>query len=103
MYGVHMEIYVVFRGKPPAEWAEVPGVKAVSADSLASIEGKFVLVVGDRELAERLKVSLLYNLPTALHHPPVSIHEADLAGPFNWPSPATSSLCSLGALGLPPP
>jgi hypothetical protein len=35
MYGVHMEIYVVFRGKPPAEWAEVPGVKAVSADSLA--------------------------------------------------------------------
>jgi hypothetical protein len=59
MNGVHMEIYVVFRGKPPAEWAEVPGVKAVSADSLASIEGKFVLVVGDRELAERLKVGYL--------------------------------------------
>ncbi len=59
MYGVHMEIYVVFRGKPPAEWAEVPGVKAVSADSLTSIEGKFVLVVGDRELAERLKVGYL--------------------------------------------
>jgi hypothetical protein len=34
-------------------------VKAVSADSLVSIEGKFVLVVGDRELAERLKVSYL--------------------------------------------
>ncbi len=31
-------------------------MKAVSADSLASIEGKFVLVVGDRELAERLEV-----------------------------------------------
>jgi hypothetical protein len=59
MYGVHMEICAVFRGKPPAEWAEVPGVKAVSADSLASIEGKFVLVVGDRELAERLKVGYL--------------------------------------------
>ncbi len=59
MYGVHMEVYVVFRGRPPAEWAEVPGVKAVSADSLASIEGKFVLVVGDRELAERLKVGYL--------------------------------------------
>jgi hypothetical protein len=59
MYGIHMEIYVVFRGKPPAEWAEVPGVKAVSADSFASIEGKFVLVVGDRELAERLKVGYL--------------------------------------------
>ena len=59
MYGVHMEIYVVFRGKPPAEWAEVPGVKAVSADSLTSIEGKFVLVVGDRELAERLEVGYL--------------------------------------------
>ena len=59
MYGVYMEIYVVFRGKPPAEWAEVPGVKAVSADSLTSIEGKFVLVVGDRELAERLKVGYL--------------------------------------------
>jgi hypothetical protein len=59
MYGVHMKIYVVFRGKPPAEWAEVPGVKAVSADPLASIEGKFVLVVGDRELAERLKVGYL--------------------------------------------
>jgi len=59
MYGVHIEIYVVFRDKPPAEWAEVPGVKAVSADSLVSIEGKFVLVVGDRELAERLKVGYL--------------------------------------------
>jgi hypothetical protein len=59
MYGVHMEIHVVFRGKPPAEWAEMPGVKAVSADSLVSIEGKFVLVVGDRELAERLKVGYL--------------------------------------------
>jgi hypothetical protein len=59
MYGVYMEIYVVFRGKPPAEWAEVPGVKAVSADSLTSIEGKFVLVVGDRELAEWLKVGYL--------------------------------------------
>jgi len=54
-----MENYVVFRGKPPAEWAKVPGVKAVSADSLASTEGKFVLVVGDRELAERLKVGYL--------------------------------------------
>ncbi len=59
MYGVHMEIYVVYRGKPPAEWAEVPGVKAASADSLASIEGKFMLVVGDRELAERLKIGYL--------------------------------------------
>jgi hypothetical protein len=59
MYGVHREIYVVFRDTQPAEWAEAPGVKAVSADSLASIEGKFVLVVGDRELAERLKVSYL--------------------------------------------
>jgi len=34
-------------------------VKAVSADSLTSIEGRFVLVVGDRELAERLKVGYL--------------------------------------------
>jgi hypothetical protein len=59
MYGIDMEIYVVCRGKPPAEWAEVPGVKAASADSPASIEGKFVLVVGDRELAERLKVGYL--------------------------------------------
>ncbi len=59
MCSVHMEVYVVFRGRPPTEWAEVPGVKAVSADSLASIEGKFVLVVGDRELAERLKVGYL--------------------------------------------
>jgi hypothetical protein len=59
MYGVHMEIYEVFRGEPPAEWAEVPGVKAVSANSLTSIEGKFVLIVGDRELAERLKVGYL--------------------------------------------
>lgn len=54
-----MELYVVFRGRPPAEWAEVPGVKAVSADALGSIEGKFVFVVGDRELAERLKVGYL--------------------------------------------
>ena len=59
MYGMAVEVYVAFRGKPPAEWAEVSGVKAVSADSLASIEGKFVLVVGDRELAERLKVGYL--------------------------------------------
>jgi hypothetical protein len=56
MHSVHMEIYVVFRGTPPAEWAEMPGVKAVSADSLVSIEEKFVLVIGGRELAERLKV-----------------------------------------------
>ena len=40
-------------------FGEVPSVKAVSADSLTSIEGKFVLVVGDRELAERLKVGYL--------------------------------------------
>jgi hypothetical protein len=59
MYSMAVEVYVAFRDKPPAEWAEVPGVKAVSADSLASIRGKFVLVVGDRELAERLKVGYL--------------------------------------------
>jgi hypothetical protein len=53
-----MEVYLVFRGRPP-KWAEAPGVKAVSADSLTSIEGKFVLVVGDRELAERLQVGYL--------------------------------------------
>jgi hypothetical protein len=54
-----MELYLVFRGKPPAEWAEVPGVRAVSADFLTSIEGKFVVVVGGRELAERLGVGRL--------------------------------------------
>lgn len=37
----------------------MPGVKAISADALGSIEGKFVLVVGDRELAEKLRVGYL--------------------------------------------
>jgi hypothetical protein len=53
-----MEVYLAFRGEPP-KWAEAPDVKAVPADSLKSVEGRFAVVVGDRKLAERLGVGHL--------------------------------------------
>ncbi|AAL64782.1 hypothetical protein [Pyrobaculum aerophilum] len=54
-----MELYFAFKKDPPKEWEGITGVKAVRADQLSSIEGKFVVVVGDRELAERLRVGYL--------------------------------------------
>ncbi|AFA38653.1 hypothetical protein Pogu_0626 [Pyrobaculum oguniense TE7] len=54
-----MELYVVFPNDPPEEWLSLQGVKVVSAKELGSIEGKFVVVVGDCQLAERLKVACL--------------------------------------------
>ncbi|MCU7787298.1 hypothetical protein ODS41_05105 [Pyrobaculum sp. 3827-6] len=54
-----MEIYIIFRGEPPPEWKQIPGIKAVKADELDTIEGRFALVVGDEELARRLGVGVL--------------------------------------------
>ena len=54
-----MDLYVVFPKDPPVGWQSVPGVKAVSAEELKSIEGKFVVVVGDCHLAERWQVACL--------------------------------------------
>ena len=54
-----VELYVVFPQSPPEEWLSLQGVKAVSAKELGSIEGKLVVVVGDCQLAERLKVACL--------------------------------------------
>ena len=54
-----IDLYVVFPGDPPKEWLGIPGVKAVSAKEIGSIEGKFVVVVGDCQLAERWQVACL--------------------------------------------
>ncbi|ABL87665.1 hypothetical protein Pisl_0487 [Pyrobaculum islandicum DSM 4184] len=54
-----MEVVVVFRGQPPDEWKGVPGVRALSMGELGDIERRLVLVVGDREFAERLGVGYL--------------------------------------------
>ena len=54
-----MDLYVVFPRDPPEEWLGVPGVEAVGAEELKSIEGKFVVVVGDCRLAERWRVACL--------------------------------------------
>ena len=54
-----MDLYVVFPKDPPEEWLGVPGVKAVSARELKSIEGKPAVVVGDCHLAERWRVACL--------------------------------------------
>ncbi|MGB9704609.1 MAG: hypothetical protein ACPL3C_04105 [Pyrobaculum sp.] len=55
-----MSLLVVFRGDVPREWRElgIEGVEVASAKSgVGDISGKFVVVVGDRELAERLGVA----------------------------------------------
>jgi hypothetical protein len=54
-----VDLYVVFPKDPPGEWLGIPGVRAVSAEELSSIEGKLVLVVGDCQLAERWRVACL--------------------------------------------
>ncbi|MEM0277230.1 hypothetical protein [Pyrobaculum sp.] len=51
-----MEVYIVFNKEPPEEWMRLPGVRAIKAEELVSIDKKIVLVVGDRELAKQLGV-----------------------------------------------
>ena len=56
---VAVNLYIVFPGDPPKKWKSIPGVRAVKADELGTIDGKFAVVVGDCHLAERLKVACL--------------------------------------------
>ncbi|ABP51359.1 MAG: hypothetical protein OWQ51_00295 [Pyrobaculum arsenaticum] len=55
----HVEVYIVFNKEPPEEWMRLPGVRAIKAEELVSIDKKIVLVVGDRELAKQLGVGYL--------------------------------------------
>ncbi|ACB40555.1 hypothetical protein [Pyrobaculum neutrophilum] len=54
-----MEVVMVFKGRPPESWRGIPGVRAIAAEELGEVEGRFVLVVGDWELARRLGVGFL--------------------------------------------
>lgn len=38
---------------------DIPGIEVASVDAMPPIEGKIVVVVGDKELAERLKVAYM--------------------------------------------
>jgi hypothetical protein len=59
IFGPAMSLLMLFRGEAPRRWRELKAedleVKSL-AEGLPEIEGKFVVVVGDRELAERLRV-----------------------------------------------
>ncbi len=53
---------MLFRGEVPGRWQELKaeGLEVRSlAGGLPEIEDKFVVVVGDRELAERLRVAYM--------------------------------------------
>lgn len=57
-----MSLLVIFKGDIPQKWAQlkIEGLEVVSAKSgLPDIRGKFAVVVGDRELAEKLGVGFL--------------------------------------------
>lgn len=49
----------MFKGHPPESWRWIPGVRPIAAEELGEVEGRFVLVVGDWELARRLGVGFL--------------------------------------------
>ncbi|ABL87207.1 conserved hypothetical protein [Pyrobaculum islandicum DSM 4184] len=57
-----MSLLILFKGDVPPHWkslkAEGLEVKSLK-EGLPPLEGKFVVVVGDRELAERLKVGYM--------------------------------------------
>jgi hypothetical protein len=57
-----MSLLILFKGGVPKHWRElnVEGLEVTSLEAgEPKIEGKFVVVVGDRELAERLKVAYM--------------------------------------------
>lgn len=51
-----MSLYIIYNGNPPEEWRGIPGVKVVRREELTSIDGEIAVVVGDEELARRLRV-----------------------------------------------
>ncbi len=60
IFGPAMLLLMLFEGEVPRRWRELKaeGLEVRSlAEGLPEIEGKFVVVVGDRELAERLHVA----------------------------------------------
>ena len=62
IFGPAMSLLMLFRGEVPRHWRELKaeGLEVRSlAEGLPEIEGKFVVVVGDRELAERLRVGYM--------------------------------------------
>ncbi len=62
IFGPDMSLLMLFRGEVPRHWRELEaeGLEVRSlAGGLPEIEGKFVVVVGDRKLAERLRVAYM--------------------------------------------
>jgi hypothetical protein len=62
VFGPDMSLLMFFREEVPRHWRELEaeGLEVMSlAEGLPEIEGKFVVVVGDRELAERLRVAYM--------------------------------------------
>jgi hypothetical protein len=62
IFGPAMSLLMLFRGEVPRRWRELKaeGLEVRSlAEGLPEIGGKFVVVVGDRELAERLRVAYM--------------------------------------------
>jgi hypothetical protein len=57
-----MSLLMLFRREVPRHWRELKAedmeVKSL-AEGLPEIDGRFVVVVGDRELAERLRVAYM--------------------------------------------
>jgi hypothetical protein len=57
-----MSLLMLFRGEVPRGWQELKaeGLEVRSlAEGLPEIDSRFVVVVGDRELAERLRVAYM--------------------------------------------
>ena len=56
-----MSLLMLFKGEVPTRWRELKaeGLEVRSlAEGLPEIEGRFVVVVGDKDLAGRLRVGL---------------------------------------------
>ena len=57
-----MSLLILFKGEVPRRWRELKaeGLKVRSlAEGLPEIEGRFVVVVGDKDLADRLRVGYM--------------------------------------------
>jgi hypothetical protein len=62
IFGSAVSLLMLFRGEVPRRWRELKaeGLEVRSlAEGLPKIESKFVVVVGDRKLAERLRVGYM--------------------------------------------
>ena len=62
IFGPAMSLLMLFRGEVPRRWRKLKaeGLEVRSlAEGLPEIEGKFVVVIGDKVLAERLRVGYM--------------------------------------------